>query len=565
MKGATTVAGVWRKGLVRSLVMAVESGLDFPGSGALPDSVKGLVKKYRELYVRKGLTDKFGFAINDIKKPKTRQLKFLRVLEIYWEIERDADALTARAPVDGATVTVLDAGDDADADDLDDLEEDEEVDGEELGGEASASTAPSKKAPSDPKVWRRRRHSLLSVSKMLQRYARVDSEVWRTHLYKRLTALGVTDLDKHDMTSMFNEGGGYRVDVRTLRSKRKGYRFGMSVTCNGNGLVTSYANARKVASSGSLLRDYVPDARDRVIGADPGRVNILTCCVTMERAGVADPTAANVGLDRQAASFATLTRNRYYADSGIDAVRVKTERRKLTHSREAHEELSQTRKKTVVSAEFIQYVRCVGRHWPAFDATYNSRNALGDKFSLYEGKLRTKDRFISSFGSHEDVAGEGRLVIAMGDAKFSSTGPGERAVPTTALQKRMVTAHRASFDTVGVGEHNTTKACCECHELTSECHRWRVVKGVGKWVKDRDVRRCNSPQCLESPHPCAAEPRLLTGLREWEAGEGGVYIDRDRNPSLMMARLCGLENAMRPAIFQGRGQAPDNNVPPLGG
>jgi hypothetical protein len=37
---------------------------------------------------------------------------------------------------------------------------------------------------------------------------------------------------------------------------------------------------------------------------------------------------------------------------------------------------------------------------------------------------------------------------------------------------------------------------------------------------------------------------------------------RDRNPSLTIARLCGLENHERPAVFQRRGHSPVNNVPP---
>jgi hypothetical protein len=84
---------------------------------------------------------------------------------------------------------------------------------------------------------------------------------------------------------------------------------------------------------------------------------------------------------RQASEFMTLTRNQYYEEINVRS--AKTEARKLTHSRVAHEALSQTRKKTVKTAEFREYVRCLGTQ-ADFDATYNSRNALGDKFSLYE-------------------------------------------------------------------------------------------------------------------------------------------------------------------------------------
>jgi hypothetical protein len=555
VKAELILEGIYTKGMVRPIVTAVESGYDFPGSNVLPESIKQLIYKYRKLYIAKGLDGKFGFAINDTKKT-TRQHKFHRVLEIYWEIENDMDGLALRARTAGWTVNVTEDDHEEGLDEHDIDGADEEV--MEEADEAGTSKAAPKLVPvKKEKIWRRQSRGLLPVNRMQQRYARIDAECWSRHLRQRLIDIGMEIGNDDDLMSMFVEGGTYRMDVRKMRSKRKGYRLGITLCTNGTGLITNYANATKVQSSGSLVTDYIPNARDRVIGVDPGRVNIMSCCMTLERD--VDLPRGEVGAGRQASEFMTLTRNQYYEESGINVVAAKTEARKLTHSRVAHEALSQTRKKTVKTAEFREYVRCLGTNKADFDATYNSRNALGDKFSLYEGKLRSKDRFISSFGTHADVAGEGRLIVAVGDATFASTGSGERSVPTTALKKRMVTAHRQSFDTVDVGEHNTTQGCSECHEITSVCHRLKVVDGVEKWVKDRDVRRCNSPQCLESQHPCSAEPRLLIGLREWEAGEAGVI---DRNPSLTMARLCGLENHERPAVFQRRGHGPVNNVPP---
>jgi hypothetical protein len=69
----------------------------------LPESIKQLIYKYRKLH-RQGLDGKFG-SINDTKKT-TRQHKFHRVLEIYWEIENDMDGLALRARTAGWTVNV---------------------------------------------------------------------------------------------------------------------------------------------------------------------------------------------------------------------------------------------------------------------------------------------------------------------------------------------------------------------------------------------------------------------------------------------------------------------------
>jgi hypothetical protein len=73
------------------------------------------------------------------------------------------------------------------------------------------------------------------------------------------------------------------------------------------------------------VTDYIPNARDRVIGVDPGRVNIMSCCMTLERD--VDLPRGEVGAGRQASEFMTLTRNQYYEESGINVEAAKTEAR----------------------------------------------------------------------------------------------------------------------------------------------------------------------------------------------------------------------------------------------
>jgi hypothetical protein len=148
----------------------------------------------------------------------------------------------------------------------------------------------------------------------------------------------------------------------------------------------------------------------------------------------------------------------------------------------------------------------------------------GRPVRVYEGKLRTKDRFIT--GSEPTLTWQERDGSSWRwETVLQFIGRGERAVPTAALEKRLVHAHRARFDTVR-GEHNTTQACSQCYELTSECHRRKRVD-VERWV-DRDVRRCNSPCGLS--RPILAPPHLVSGrLREgcWESSAS----TRDHNPA----------------------------------
>jgi hypothetical protein len=80
--------------------------------------------------------------------------------------------------------------------------------------------------------------------------------------------------------------------------------------------------------------------------------------MTLERD--VDLPRGEVGAGRQASEFMTLTRNQYYEESGINVRSCKTEARKLTHSRSPRS-ASQTRKKTVKTAEFREYVRCLER------------------------------------------------------------------------------------------------------------------------------------------------------------------------------------------------------------
>jgi hypothetical protein len=64
------------------------------------------------------------------------------------------------------------------------------------------------------------------------------------------------------------------------------------------------------------------------------------------------------------------------------------------------------------------------------------------------------------------------------------------AVPTAALEKRLVHAHRARFEW-RVENTTLTQACSQCYELTSERHRRKVVDGgVERWVMIKIVR-CN--------------------------------------------------------------------------
>jgi hypothetical protein len=74
-------------------------------------------------------------------------------------------------------------------------------------------------------------------------------------------------------------------------------------------------------------------------------------------------------------------RAQYHEESGVDALAIKTEARKLTSSKAAHEALSQTRRRDSEDRRVPARALC-REHRAALHATYNSRNALGDSSGL---------------------------------------------------------------------------------------------------------------------------------------------------------------------------------------
>jgi hypothetical protein len=84
----------------------IESGYDFPASGALPDLRQAADRQVPQALPRQG-PDRFGFAINDTSG-KARQHKFHRALEIYWEIEKGHGCPERRAQTAGWSVSIED-------------------------------------------------------------------------------------------------------------------------------------------------------------------------------------------------------------------------------------------------------------------------------------------------------------------------------------------------------------------------------------------------------------------------------------------------------------------------
>jgi hypothetical protein len=138
--------------------------------------------------------------------------------------------------------------------------------------------------------------------------------------------------------------------------------------------------------------------------------------------------------------------------------------------------------------------------------------------SAVRGQAEIERQIHLIFGTHADVAGEGRLIVAVGDATFVSTGSGERSVPPTALRRgwSLLTDKVLIRWTL---ENNTTQGCSECHEITSVCHRLKVVDGV-RWVRIA-MSEGATHLSVWSRNILALLSRVYIGLREWEGRSRG--------------------------------------------
>jgi hypothetical protein len=176
----------------------------------------------------------------------------------------------------------------------------------------------------------------------------------------------------------------------------------------------------------------------------------------------------------------------------------------------------------VKTREFLKYAVSVNR--AALHATYNSRNAWAT-VRVYEGKLRTKDRFIA--GSEPTLTWQERDGSSWRWETVLQFISGEQRRPHGGAREAGWSTRIGRGSTRwGVGEHNTTQACSQCRLSRLAC-QWRGWDRAGTGQGSR----CQEVQltlCLESP--ILAPPRLV----QWSASArdaGEVTIDGDQTPA----------------------------------
>ena len=229
--------------------------------------------------------------------------------------------------------------------------------------------------------------------------------------------------------------------------KCNGKEFSRLIQTDGVSLCIHYQRPKRIS-----VIPVFPDNPQRIIGIDPGRVNI------------------QFGVDSDGKEY-KLTRKQYYQQSGMIKNKKKVEKWNLKN-KAVLEELSKNSPKTDNLSNYLEVVS------ENYDTLWNNQKSLKwsrERMHLWIGKNRTLDRFYASMGKN--------LTVAYGSAKFAPTGPGELAVPTTDAFKRCSKHFKIKL----IDEFRTSKMCSCCgEELTKLYLENKEIRGF---------RRCDSIVC----------------------------------------------------------------------
>lgn len=183
---------------------------------------------------------------------------------------------------------------------------------------------------------------------------------------------------------------------------------------------------------------------ERIIAFDPGRVTLLE--------GVEKLQNGSIRRYR-------ITKKQYYHESHMNKSRKKREKWESS-LRSSYVAISETTHRTSDIERFCLYARMM-RHYTHLLWWHKSQKKYSrDRMDVYIHKRKFLDRFFKSL----QPEGEAEPVIAYGSAKFSSTGAGEIAAPTTSLFNHCARWYEVAL----VDEYNTSKMCncgCELQKL----------------------------------------------------------------------------------------------------
>ena len=324
-----------------------------------------------------------------------------------------------------------------------------------------------------------RRFSLAPIAALGSRFITIDIRV----LHDMLRHAGLTNASREDFCALKDDEFRAAFDLRRLETGTKSVSHlietdgvSMCVHLKRRKTPEEKANAKGTGRQPPPPKRPCPQdpapapppPGQRRVGGDPGRVNMMYAVESLE--------------DGSEKKY-VLTRRSYYSWGGIDQHNA----RAASWRREVEAEEGVYARHIPRTASLPQLVAFLDDYASVYDPLWANRlrRCWGQaRFRVYGLKRKALDRFVQSIRGDSEV----KPLFAYGAGRFAPTGRGERAVPTTELEK----AFRHKLDVIMTDEHLTGQMCHACEKRLQPVAK-QSADGTIREV--RGLRRCRSTAC----------------------------------------------------------------------
>ena len=312
------------------------------------------------------------------------------------------------------------------------------------------------------------------------------------------------------------------------------------------GAATASLEAMAAANAEFLQRR---PARDWVVvGVDPGRVTLLV--------------VAFKGVDGEYV-YMTLSRAEYYAAMKVEQNRMRRQRWDALAPgvAAAYADLARHSPKTASLVALRAHIACVARHndvlWPHALLRRNAQQ----RFAAFSAKRACVDKFCRRVWLVATQAGQRRMMVSFGGAKFSSTGRGDPGgAPTSWLQTRCRLNWNVDGSTFDVVDENLTSQLCSLThrqladvEDRREGHRLEKLARQDSRASRRRARRAQAALAHAPvgglPPPPPPRPQQQQQRRPHALGQGQrqQLREQERQRQLLLRdQQCKAAAAMLP-------------------
>ena len=291
-------------------------------------------------------------------------------------------------------------------------------------------------------------------------------------------------------------------------------------------------------------RDWV------VVGVDPGRVTLLA--------------VAFKGVDG-AYVYMTLSRAEYYAAMKVEQNRLRRQRWDALAPgvAAAYADLARHSPKTASLIALRAHIACVARHndvlWPHALLRRNAQQ----RFAAFSAKRACVDKFCRRVWLVATQAGQRKMMVSFGGAKFSSTGRGDPGgAPTSWLQTRCRLNWNVDGSTFDVVDENLTSQMCSLThrqladvEDRREGHRLEKLARQDSRASRRRARRVQAALAhapvggRPPPHPQQQQPQQQRRPHALGQGQRHQLREQERQQQrLLHDQQCKAAAAMLPPI-----------------